>query len=233
MNHHQPHHWVIIVAAGSGSRMKTGVLKQFLELCGKPVLIHSIEAFTNVYEEINVVVILPETHIDFWLELCHRHKFTLPHRVAKGGSTRFQSVKNGLSLVTGDGLVAIHDGVRPLVSRQTINNCFNDAAKYDCAIPVLPVIDSVRDVSGQTSRMLDRSVLRLIQTPQVFDISLLKKAYEQDDSLKFTDDASVFEQAGHTIHLTEGNAENIKITEKKDLLVADALLRNLRSPIKF
>jgi len=221
------HYWVIVVAAGSGLRMQTGVLKQFLELSGKPILMHSIEVFVDVFESISVVLVLPAMHVAFWQELCQRHKFTLPHQIAEGGNTRFQSVKNGLSLVKGEGLVAIHDGVRPLVSRQTITSCFSDAANFGCAVPALPVTDSVREISGQSSRMLDRSALRLLQTPQVFDISLLKKAYEQDYSPKFTDDASVFEQAGHFIRLTEGNAENIKITEKNDLAVAEVLIRKM------
>ena len=220
------HNWVIIVAAGSGSRMQTGMVKQFLELCGKPILMHTIKAFFDACEDIRIIVVLPAMHIGFWQEICHSYGFMLPHQIAEGGNTRFQSVKNGLSLVSGNGLVAIHDGVRPLVSRKTITDCFGDAANYGCAVPVVPVVDSVREVSGQTSRMLDRSVLRLIQTPQVFDISLLKKAYEQEYSPAFTDDASVFEQAGHRIHLTDGNMENIKITTKNDLVVAEVLIKS-------
>jgi len=219
------HHWAIIVAAGSGLRMQTGVLKQFLELCGKPILMHSIEAFMNACKDISVVLVLPTMHINFWQDLCHRHKFAHPHQIAEGGNTRFQSVKNGLSLVSGDGLVAIHDGVRPLASRQTILNCFDDAAQYGCAVPALPINDTVREVSKTANRMLDREALRLLQTPQVFDISLLKKAYEQEYSPLFTDDASVFEQAGHIIRLVEGNAENIKITTQNDLVIAEALLK--------
>jgi len=215
--------WAIIVAGGAGLRMQSDTPKQFLELCGKPVLMHSIMAFFDVYEDIRIIVVLPPLQIAHWQELCRRHGFTLPHVIAEGGATRFHSVKNGLSLLPDDGLVAIHDGVRPLVSRQTITNCFREAANYRCAVPVVPVTDSVREVSGQTSRILDRSILRLIQTPQVFDITLIKKAYEQEYTSAFTDDASVFEKAGHTIHLTEGNAENIKITTPNDLIVAEAL----------
>jgi len=215
--------WAIIVAGGSGSRMQADVPKQYLELCGKPVLIHSITAFAEACDGIRIVVVLPAKQIENWQELCRRYGFTLPHDITEGGNTRFQSVKNGLSLLSGEGLVAIHDGVRPLVSRQTITGCFCEAAKYGCAVPVLPVTDSVREVSGTTGRMLNRSALRLIQTPQVFDITLLKKAYEQKYSPEFTDDASVFEKAGYTIHLTEGNVENIKITTQNDLLVAETL----------
>jgi len=225
------HNWVIIVAGGSGLRMQTGVLKQFLELCGKPILMHTIEAFVDACKDVRIIVVAPAMYIDFWKNLCHRHRFAQPYQIVKGGDTRFQSVKNGLSLVSGDGLVAIHDGVRPLVSRQTIINCFCDAGNYGCAVPVLPVVDSVREISGQTSRILDRSVLRLIQTPQVFDISLLKMAYEQEYSPTFTDDATVFEQAGHIIRLTEGNVENMKITTKNDLAVAEVLIKQLRNQV--
>jgi 2-C-methyl-D-erythritol 4-phosphate cytidylyltransferase len=217
--------WAIIVAGGSGSRMQANVPKQFLELCGKPVLMHSIMAFADACEDIRIIVVLPSSQIEYWQELCCRYDFRLPHEMIAGGSTRFQSVKNGLSLLSGEGLVAIHDGVRPLVSRQTIISCFTEAAKYGCAVPVLPVTDSVREISGMTSRILDRTVLRLIQTPQIFNIALLKKAYEHPFSPSFTDDASVFEKAGHAIHLTEGNIENIKITTPNDMMVADALKR--------
>jgi 2-C-methyl-D-erythritol 4-phosphate cytidylyltransferase len=216
--------WAIIVAGGSGSRMQSDVPKQFLELCGKPILMHSIAAFAD--ESVRTVVVLPPSQIAYWQELCSRYGFTLPHDIVDGGTTRFHSVKNGLSALPGKGLVAIHDGVRPLVSRQTIIGCFRGAACYGCAIPVVPVIDTVREVSGLTSRTLDRSALRLIQTPQVFDIALLKKAYEQEYTPAFTDDASVFEKAGHTIHLTEGNAENIKITTRIDLVMAEIMKKS-------
>jgi 2-C-methyl-D-erythritol 4-phosphate cytidylyltransferase len=223
--------WAIIVAGGSGSRMQAEVPKQFLELCGKPILMHSIEVFAG--EGIRVIVVLPSSQIEYWKELCSRYGFTLPHDIAEGGATRFHSVKNGLSALPGKGLVAIHDGVRPLVSRQTVAGCFREAADYGCAVPAVPVIDSVREVSGLTNRMLDRSALRLIQTPQVFDIALLKKAYEQEYTPAFTDDASVFEKAGHTIRLTEGNAENIKITTPNDLVVAETLITYISHKLTF
>ena len=218
--------WAIIVAGGSGLRMQTEVPKQFLELCGKPVLMHVIAAFADACDGIRIIVVLPAAQIENWQALCRRHGFALPHVIAEGGDTRFQSVKNGLSLLSGDGLVAIHDGVRPLANRQTITGCFREAAISGCAVPALPVNDSVREVSGSTNRMLDRSALRLIQTPQVFDLTLLKKAYEQEYSPTFTDDAAVFEKAGHVIRLTDGNVENIKITTRNDLVVAEALLKS-------
>jgi len=216
--------WAIIVAGGSGSRMQSNVPKQFLELCGRPILMHSIMAFVDACEDIQMIVVLPSVQINYWQELCSRYDFNITHEIVMGGSTRYHSVKNGLSLVSGDGLVAVHDGVRPLVSRQTIISCFSEAKKYGCAVPVLPVSDSVRELSGTASRILERTKLRLVQTPQVFDIAKLKKAYEQPYIPEFTDDASVFEKAGNAIHLTEGNMENIKITTPNDMIVAEALM---------
>ena len=227
--------WAIIVAGGSGSRIQAAVPKQFLELSGTPVLMHSITAFADACEGIQMIVVLPSQQIEYWQELCSRHDFTLPHEVVEGGDTRFQSVKNGLSLLAGEGLVAVHDGVRPLASLQTIVRCFHEAAKYGCAVPVLPVNDSVRQLSQASSKILDRTRLRLIQTPQVFDAALLKKAYQRPYAPTFTDDASVFEKAGHDIHLTEGNVENIKITTQNDLIIAEALKKfseNIRSCLK-
>ena len=222
---------VIIVAGGSGSRMQTNIPKQFLEICGKPILIHTIKAFSDVCECALPVVVICPSQVKRWNELCKTHNFSLPHQIAEGASTRFHSVQNGLSLIPDDekGLVAIHDGVRPLVSRQTIIDCFREAAKYGCAVPAVPVVDSVRDISGQTSRMLNRSSLSLIQTPQVFDIALIKKAYQQEYLTSFTDCASVFESAGNSIHITNGNAENIKITSTLDMIVAEAIMKRLRS----
>ena len=205
-------------------RMQTKTPKQFLEMCGKPILMHSITAFADACSDVKIIVTLPALHIEKWKELCILHRFTPSHSVVEGGFTRFHSVKNGLALLPDNGLVAIHDGVRPLVSRETIINCFGEAAKHGSAVPVTPVVDTVREVSGQTSRIIDRNSLRLVQTPQVFDISKIKKAYLQEYSLSFTDDASVFEKAGFEIHLTEGNIENIKITNPNDLIVAEALL---------
>jgi len=185
---------------------------------------HSIMAFAGACDNIRIIVVLPQLQIEYWKELCHHHDFKVSHLITGGGATRFHSVKNGLSLLpAGEGLVAIHDGVRPLVSEKTIITCFREAANYGNAIPVTPATDSVRELSGETSRTLNRSVLRLVQTPQVFDVALLKKAYEQEYTPAFTDDASVFEKDGNTIRLTEGNVENIKITTPNDLVVAEAL----------
>ena len=216
---------VIIVAGGSGSRMQSDRPKQFLELCGKPILMHTISAFTDFCEGVLPIVVIPPSQRDNWLKLCDIHGFFQPHEIVEGGETRFQSVKNGLMILPDNGLVAIHDGVRPLVSKLTITECFKEASIYGCAIPTISVPDSVREVNGLNNRTLDRSKLCLIQTPQVFDIKNLKKAYQQPYSPSFTDDASVYESAGYAIRLTKGNEENIKITTPNDLIVAEALMR--------
>jgi 2-C-methyl-D-erythritol 4-phosphate cytidylyltransferase len=215
--------WAIITAGGSGVRMQADMPKQFLELCGKPILMHTIEIFAA--ESIPIIVVLPQEQIEYWKELCHRYTFTLPHDTISGGTTRFHSVKRGISMLPDKGLVAIHDGVRPLVSRTTITTCFRVAARYGCAVPAVPVIDSMREVLEVGNRAIDRSSLRAIQTPQVFDIALLKKAYTQPYLPAFTDDASVFESHGNPIRLTEGNAENLKITCPTDLAMAETLMK--------
>ena len=215
--------FVIIVAGGVGLRMKTDIPKQFMEICGKPVIFHSIMAFLDACEGVNLVIVLCPSQMERWRQLCEIHNFMMPHQIAQGGATRFHSVKNGLSLIPDKGLVAIHDAVRPLVSRQTIINCFSEAEKYGSAVPTIPVVDTIREVSQQTNRTLNRSSLRQIQTPQVFDIARIKKAYQQEYSEAFTDCASVFESDDNTVHLTNGNIENIKITTQNDLVIAEAL----------
>ncbi len=215
--------WVIVVAGGSGSRMQSEVPKQFIELCSKPILMHSVAAFADYDKDIQIVVVLPSAQIDRWRELCRRYDFTVSHQITEGGDNRFRSVRNGLSMISDEGLVAVHDGVRPLVSRQTISSCFREAERYGNAVPTVRMIDAGREVSETGSHPVDRLKLRLIQTPQVFDIKLLKAAYDCDYSPDFTDDASVFERAGHVIRLTEGNPENIKITTQHDLVIARAL----------
>ena len=184
-------------------------------------------AFTDFCEGALPVIVICHSQIKRWKELCKEYNFLLPHQIVEGGATRFHSVKNALSAIPDDekGLVAVHDAVRPLVSRQTIVNCFNGATKYGCAVPAIPVVDTVREVYDlNNNRMLNRASLRLIQTPQVFDVKLLKKAYNQEYTETFTDCASVFESAGNKIYLTEGNVENMKITTAHDLILAQALL---------
>ena len=215
---------VIIVAGGKGERMQADIPKQFLEIKGKPILMHTLEVFQRYDASMKLVLVLPAVQVAFWSELCKKHSFSLPHQVVIGGQTRFQSVKNGLEAVAGTALVAVHDGVRPLVSVETIARCFDAAEKYDAVIPVVDSVDSIRQITGDGSQSVDRSAYKLVQTPQVFDAELLKKAYEQDFSPLFTDDASVVEALGVKIHLVEGNRENIKITTEFDLRIAESLL---------
>ncbi|MDF1672172.1 MAG: 2-C-methyl-D-erythritol 4-phosphate cytidylyltransferase [Vicingaceae bacterium] len=221
------HKYAIIVAGGKGERMGENTPKQFLELKGKPILMHTIEKFRTTFQNIEIILALPENQIDFWEELCVLHHFPFsPKRVVKGGKTRFESVKNALTQVTESSVVAIHDGVRPLVSSETLNSCFDAAIEKGNAIPVVDVIDSLRHVSKQegTNNAVTRSCYKAVQTPQCFNSELILKAYQQGFNPAFTDDASVVEKMGETINLVDGNTENIKITTQQDLLLAEALL---------
>jgi len=220
---------VIIVAGGSGRRMDAEIPKQFLLLSGKPILMHTCETFYSFDPSLSFIIVLPAEHIATWENLCKTHSFTIPHRVVEGGTERFYSVRNALQTIhPDDSLVAIHDGVRPLVSHETIQTAFDTAFKYGNAIPVIPVIESVREQTLTENRIIDRSKLQLIQTPQVFKCSLICKAYEQDYSSTYTDDASVVEKLGEKIVLTKGNPENIKITRPIDLIIAEALMNHNR-----
>lgn len=218
----------IIVAGGKGERMNADIPKQFLEIQGKPILMHTLEAFINFDASLRLILVLPAAQIDFWQTLCKAHDFNIPHQIVAGGQTRFDSVKNGLNVVKSPSLVAIHDGVRPLVSKETIARCFDTAAKFGAAIPTMDSIESIRFVDANGSKSVDRNAYKMVQTPQVFDAELLKKAYEQAFSALFTDDASVVEAMGATVHLVAGNRENIKITTEFDLIVAERLLELTR-----
>lgn len=216
----------VIVAGGKGERMQADVPKQFISICDKPILMHTIEAFYNYDNAMQIILVLPAIQTTFWKSLCDEYRFTVPHKVAVGGETRFHSVKNGLENVTVPSLVAIHDGVRPLVSRDTISRCFEEAEGEKAVIPVIDLVDSIRyiDEAGQ-NQGCDRSRFRQVQTPQVFEAALLKKAYTQKFSPLFTDDASVVESLGHKIHLVEGNRENIKVTTAFDLKLVEWFLK--------
>lgn len=216
-------HYVLIVAAGSGKRFGTDIPKQFLELAGRPLIMHTIQRFLTFSADVSIIVVLPAGYVSYWKELTVKYAFDVPHVVAEGGSTRFYSVKNGLALTGDDGLVAVHDGVRPLVSTDTIARCFETALKFGNAVPAVNPADTVRLETEKGTEMYDRSHVRLIQTPQVFRTEIIKKAYLQEYSPDFTDDATVVEKSGQTIHLVEGNRENIKITNPEDLAVAEAL----------
>jgi 2-C-methyl-D-erythritol 4-phosphate cytidylyltransferase len=214
----------IIVAGGKGERMNANIPKQFLEIQGKPILMHTLEAFHRFDSAMKLILVLPALQIDFWRNLCSKHNFTLSHQIVEGGNARFYSVKNSLEAIKTPSLVAVHDGVRPLVSMETIQRCFDAAEEFNAAIPVVGLVDSIRQLTESGSVSIDRSSYKLVQTPQVFDAELLKKAYEQEYSALFTDDASVVEALGKHVQLVEGNRENIKITTELDLKIAEALL---------
>lgn len=222
------HKYAIIVAGGKGERMGASTPKQFLELSGKPILMHTLEKFKQTIPSIKIILALPENQIDYWEELFHKYEVPkVPHQIVKGGETRFHSVQNALQLVKENGLVAIHDGVRPLVSSQTIATCFYEAEKSGNAIPVVDVIESLRYISKQhnTNKTVARSCYKLVQTPQCFTSKIILQAYKQEFDSSFTDDASVVEKMGKAINLVEGNRENIKITTTEDLVIAEALIK--------
>ena len=198
--------------------------KQFLPLKGKAILQHSIEAFHKVDPTFNYIVVLPEEHIAYWENHCKIKKFTVPHLIVKGGEQRFYSVQNALAHVKNGSHVLIHDGVRPLVSKQTIKRVIESIGKYGNGIPVMPIADSVRRKVGLGSEPVDRTQLNTVQTPQGFSAEVIKKAYEQNYHISYTDDASVVEQLGIKIHCVEGNRENIKITEPADLKLGEFYL---------
>ncbi len=215
---------VIIVAGGKGERMKSDLPKQFLLLQDRPVLMHTLEIFHRFNTNIQIILVLPASQQQYWEELCINHHFTISHLRTNGGHTRFESVSNGLKLVTVGNIVAIHDGVRPLASKQTLENCFHKAIQTGAAIPVIDVYESVREITDNSSKAVDRNNYKLVQTPQVFSYDIITKAYQQNFSELFTDDASVVEAAGYSVDLVEGNRENIKITTPIDLQIASLFL---------
>lgn len=218
--------YAIIVAGGSGLRMGAALPKQFLELDGKPILQHTLERIASFHTntDLEIILALPESHIQFWNSLCQKHNCTVPHQITLGGETRFHSVQNALKQVTEKSLVAIHDGVRPLVSEQTWNNCLAAAQEKAAVVPVMEMTESVRQITPEGSQSVNRAQYRLVQTPQTFQSTLILKAYQQAFQNHFTDDASVIEFLGESVFLTEGNVENIKITRHSDLGIASILL---------
>ena len=217
---------VIIVAGGSGLRMGTDIPKQFLLLDGKPVLMHTIEAFYNYDPDIFIILVLPEKHQSYWKTLCETYHFRIAHQIVFGGNTRFHSVKNGLKLVTDYSLVAVHDGARALVTEDVIKRTFDAAASSKMACPVIPVTDSLRRTMRIGSRSVSRESYCLVQTPQIFVSKILLKAYEQDYLDEFTDDVSVVSalRSSQTV-LVEGSPENIKITTPLDLAIAETIIK--------
>ncbi len=242
--------YVIIVAGGKGVRMGGDVPKQFLPVCGLPVLMRTIKAFRNYNNEMKIILVLPKSQQEYWKKLCEEYSFDVPLMIADGGETRFHSVKNGLDMIPdGDaGVVAVHDGVRPFPSEDTISRVMKEAAKTGAAVPVVPVVDTLRRIykvenpkgmcgeenkamsshDGETlSETVQRSDYRIVQTPQAFSVKVLKEAYRQEYMVEFTDDASVVEHCLHKVALVEGNSENIKITTPFDLIIAEAIVKNV------
>ena len=217
--------YALIVAGGKGTRIKSKLPKQFLEILGKPILLHTLEAFYRYSDTIQIILVLPEDDFSIWKDIAHKFQFTKPLILVKGGETRFQSVKNGLQQIEGDGLVAIHDGVRPLISEDIIGASFRLAAVHQSAVAAVRLKESIRMTDQDNTKAVDRSRFRLIQTPQTFDVAFIKKAYEIKEDPSLTDDASVAERAGLVISLFEGSYENIKVTTPEDLIIAEALLR--------
>lgn len=215
--------YIIIVAGGKGLRMGSEVPKQFIPVAGKPILMHTIERFYQYDYTMKIILVLPKEQQTYWTNLCKTYHFDLPYQLADGGATRFHSVSNGLALVpdNAQGLVGVHDGVRPFVSNEVISRCYRQARTAGAVIPVTAVVETLRHINGTT---VPRDDYRLVQTPQVFDIQLLKAAYAQPYCNLFTDDASVVEHYGHKITLVEGNRENIKITTPYDLKIAEILI---------
>jgi len=217
--------YAVIVAGGVGTRMNSQVPKQFIPIHGVPILMHTIRAFFDYSSGLSIVVVLPEKLHTDWFRLCEAYHFNIPLTLVNGGNTRFQSVKNGLDAIGQDGLVAIHDGVRPLVDKAIIGASFQLAALHACAVAAVRLKESIRITDKDQTRTVDRSKFRLIQTPQTFQIPIIKKAYDQAENPSFTDDASVAEKAGYRVSLFEGSYRNIKITTPEDLLIAEALLK--------
>lgn len=218
--------FAVIVAGGKGLRMGGDVPKQFIPVGGKPVLMHTIEAFRRAIPSIGIVLVLPAEQHEYWQGLCREYGFCSPERIAKGGETRFHSVRNGLSLLpkSEDAVVGIHDGVRPFVSGETIRRCFAAAEEGRSVVPVVPVVETVREVLPDGKSVTrPRNAYRLVQTPQTFPLDILQEAYRQPYSDAFTDDASVVEALGGEITMIEGNRENIKLTTPADLRFAEAL----------
>lgn len=221
---------IIIVAGGKGLRMGHDIPKQFIPIGGKPVLMHTIEAFYRADPSFQTILVLPIDHQSYWKELCVEYHFDIQHHIANGGDTRFHSVKNGLHLankiVTTQSIIGIHDGVRPFVSQELIRESFALAATAGAVIPVIDVHETIRQIADESNFTVDRAAYRLVQTPQVFRSEVIQSAYLQEFNDRFTDDASVVEAMGKQITLVSGNRENIKITTPFDILIGEAILKS-------
>lgn len=219
--------FTIIVAGGKGIRMNSPILKQFIELRGKPVLMRTIEAFANFDSTMDLFVVIPVDQFKTWHDLCEKHQFTIPHRLVEGGNTRFESVSHALDQIHQDGIIAVHDGVRPLVSRSLIERCFETAEKMGSAIPTRTIVESLRQRTAQGKTIgVNREDYLFVQTPQVFNSIILKAAYRRVEPKNYSDDASLVDSFGIAINLVEGERRNIKITDPIDLKVAEWVLSN-------
>jgi len=213
---------IIITAGGIGKRMESNIPKQFIKVKGVPILMHTITKFFDFDNSIEIILVLPKDHLEFWDELVSEYNFKVPHIIVEGGEERFYSIKNGLKMASGD-LIGIHDGVRPFVSLDVIQSVFESTKRFNAVIPVVDLKESIRKVDELESVSVDRSVYKIVQTPQCFTSDIVKEAYLQEYSKEFTDDASVVEKMGAKIHLVSGNDENIKITTPMDLKLASIL----------
>ncbi|HEY4800749.1 MAG TPA: 2-C-methyl-D-erythritol 4-phosphate cytidylyltransferase [Bacteroidia bacterium] len=218
--------YAIIVAGGNGTRANTPIPKQFMKLDGKPVIMHTVSRFAEAGIGIEIILVLNKDHHAMWAELCKEYNFTTEVKVVEGGENRFESVKNGLAIVGEEGIVAVHDAARPLVSAKTIIITYKAAEMYGNAVPAIPLTDSIRQIDSSKSIAVDRTRYCVIQTPQCFMAGILKKAYSSAEyKIHFTDDASVVEASGERIHLVDGNPDNIKITTPRDFILAEALMK--------
>lgn len=226
MQQSRTNRFVVIVAGGSGKRMKSELPKQFIKLTGRPVLLHTLYVFYEFDRELKIIIVLHADYFDLWKSICEKYSCSVPHRVIKGGETRFCSVKNGLEAIDNeDGLVAIHDAVRPLVNKQTIKRCFDNAMRYGNALPAISPNESVRITIAGGNKPIDKENIFLVQTPQVFSVARIKKAYKQKQRPDFTDDATVFEASGGIINIVPGDPLNIKLTTPVDMEFAITVLK--------
>ncbi len=217
-------YYAIIIGGGSGSRMKSDIPKQFMLLRGKPVIMHTLQAFHDSDLKPELILVLNVDYYPYWEQLCTEHNFTIPYTLVKAGNQRFDSVKNGLKIIKGNAVIAIHDAVRPIINNDLITSSFKHAELHGNAVVAIRPTDSVRKLSGTTSVALNRDEIYLVQTPQTFKSELIKKAYKQPYRIEFTDDASVVEKSGISIQLIPGDPKNIKITYPEDLILAEFYL---------
>lgn len=213
---------VVIVAGGTGSRMHSALPKQFLMLAGKPLLMHTISAFEKIALEL--IIVMHGDYISHWEALCRQFNFEAGHKIVKGGSSRGESVYNGLKEISGNGLVAIHDAARPLLTSALVSRLFREAEEFGNAVPVVPVRDSIRQVNEAGNFSVNREDYVMVQTPQVFKVQEILECFKSENDHSYTDEASLYESKGGIIHLSAGEPENIKITINSDILLAESLI---------